>query len=65
LQSLIVEGGSQILNAFIQAGFWDEMQVETNTTLTVPEGIPAPLISGCCVRKKMIGERVLEKFVRN
>ena len=44
LQSLIVEGGSRLLNAFIQSGIWDEMRVETATKLTIPDGVPAPRI---------------------
>ena len=64
LQSLIVEGGSCLLNSFIQSGIWDEMQVETASILTVPEGVPAPQISGHCGQKEVIGNQIIERFVR-
>jgi len=62
LQSLIVEGGSYLLNSFIQSGIWDETRVETATKLTVPDGVPAPQISGHCVQKEMVENRIIEKF---
>ena len=40
-QSLIVEGGAVTLNAFLQAGLWDELRVET-TPLLLGTGIAAP-----------------------
>jgi diaminohydroxyphosphoribosylaminopyrimidine deaminase/5-amino-6-(5-phosphoribosylamino)uracil reductase len=41
LQSLIVEGGAATLQAFIDAGAWDEARVET-APITVPAGTRAP-----------------------
>ena len=63
LQSLIVEGGSHLLNSFIQSGIWDEMQVETALTLTVPGGVPAPRISGYCIQKEVIENQTIERFI--
>ena len=42
IQSLIVEGGRQTHETFIEAGLWDEIRVETNHALTVTEGTKAP-----------------------
>jgi len=42
VQSLIVEGGRQTLEAFIEAGLWDEIRVETNHRLLVADGTRAP-----------------------
>lgn len=42
VQSLIVEGGRQTLEAFIEAGLWDEIRVETNHRLLVANGTRAP-----------------------
>jgi len=64
LQSLIVEGGSRLLSSFIQSGIWDEMQVETASTLTIPDGVPAPRISGHCIQKEMIGNQLMERFIK-
>ena len=42
IQSLIVEGGCQTHEAFIAAGLWDEIRIETNHQLTVSGGTCAP-----------------------
>ncbi|MGN0187524.1 MAG: bifunctional diaminohydroxyphosphoribosylaminopyrimidine deaminase/5-amino-6-(5-phosphoribosylamino)uracil reductase RibD [Paludibacteraceae bacterium] len=44
LQSLIVEGGRQLLQTFIDAGLWDEAHIETAPT-TIGQGVPAPNIT--------------------
>ena len=40
IQSLIVEGGRQTHESFIEAGLWDEIRVET-APITVSDGTPA------------------------
>ena len=40
--SVIVEGGSKLLQSFIDDGHWDEIRTITNNELLIPEGIPAP-----------------------
>ncbi len=42
VQSVIVEGGAQLLQSFIDIGLWDEARVITNTTLTIQDGLAAP-----------------------
>ena len=42
IQSLIVEGGAETLRSFLVQGLWDEIRVETNTTMTVSGGTRAP-----------------------
>ncbi len=44
IHSVLVEGGATILNSFIQAGFWDEINVEI-APMKINEGIPAPELS--------------------
>ena len=46
IQSVLVEGGAQLLNSFIQSGYWDEARVFTNKKIYLQEGIPSPDISG-------------------
>lgn len=41
VQTLIVEGGAHVLQRFIEAGLWDEIRVETSSTL-LSEGVKAP-----------------------
>jgi diaminohydroxyphosphoribosylaminopyrimidine deaminase/5-amino-6-(5-phosphoribosylamino)uracil reductase len=42
IQSVLVEGGAQLLQSFIDAGLWDEAVVITNQELALPGGIAAP-----------------------
>lgn len=44
IQSLIVEGGSFVLNKFIEEGLWDEARVFTGPT-KFGEGISAPMLN--------------------
>lgn len=56
VQSLLVEGGAEILNAFIEEGLWDEARVFTSplglgelypaAQVPHPVGIPAPILPG-------------------
>jgi len=42
VQSLLVEGGSQLLQHFLQEQLWDEVRIITNTQLRVQQGLAAP-----------------------
>jgi diaminohydroxyphosphoribosylaminopyrimidine deaminase/5-amino-6-(5-phosphoribosylamino)uracil reductase len=44
LQSILVEGGAQLLQSFINSGIWDEARVITNTQLRIGEGMEAPVL---------------------
>lgn len=51
---LLVEGGAQLLNTFIEKGLWDEARVfKTTKTLISPNGIPAPKIADAQLEKKI------------
>ena len=45
IQSLLVEGGSKLLQSFIVAGAWDEARVITNSRLRLGTGLAAPMLS--------------------
>jgi len=45
IQSLLVEGGSQVLRSFLQAGLWDEIR-RCQSVKTIGSGIKAPLPEG-------------------
>jgi diaminohydroxyphosphoribosylaminopyrimidine deaminase / 5-amino-6-(5-phosphoribosylamino)uracil reductase len=45
IQSVIIEGGAQTLQLFMEAGLWDEARVFTSTR-SFGEGISAPIIQG-------------------
>lgn len=44
IQSLLVEGGTQLLQSFIDGGLWDEIYVE-HASAVLGEGVKAPLVS--------------------
>lgn len=44
MQSVLVEGGAQLLQSFIDAGSWDEARMITNESLVIGDGIAAPVL---------------------
>jgi diaminohydroxyphosphoribosylaminopyrimidine deaminase/5-amino-6-(5-phosphoribosylamino)uracil reductase len=42
VQSLLVEGGTQLLQSFIDEGLWDEARIICNEQLAIGSGLPAP-----------------------
>nr|WP_301926262.1 bifunctional diaminohydroxyphosphoribosylaminopyrimidine deaminase/5-amino-6-(5-phosphoribosylamino)uracil reductase RibD [Ferruginibacter sp.] len=46
IQSVLIEGGTQLLQSFINAGCWDEARVITNESLIIENGIEAPKLKG-------------------
>jgi riboflavin-specific deaminase-like protein len=44
IQSVIVEGGSYLLQSFIDEEIWDEARVITNEQLSIGTGLPAPIL---------------------
>ncbi len=44
IQSVLIEGGAQLLQAFADAGLWDEAMIVTNESLYIGEGLPAPVL---------------------
>ena len=46
LNSVIIEGGAKLLQAFIDANLWDEARVITNKNMIIEDGIGAPKFNG-------------------
>ncbi len=46
IQSLLVEGGRQLLQSFIKESVWDEARVICNQELSIGEGLAAPTLQG-------------------
>ena len=44
--SVLVEGGTQLLQSFIDTEYWDEIRIITNEQLTAGSGIKAPVLNG-------------------
>lgn len=66
IQSIIVEGGTETLQSFIVQGLWDELRVETNTSLTVSDGTRAPQLpaSAQVVNSHIYGKNVIVVYQR-
>lgn len=52
IQSVLVEGGASILNSFIEAGLWDEANIEVSP-LEIKEGVKAPVLNKLPVARKV------------
>ena len=63
IQSLIVEGGCQTHESFIQAGLWDEIRMEV-AAITVSDGTRAPQLPSDIrlLSKKEYGENTMSIF---
>ncbi len=62
VQSLIVEGGSMLLQSFIGQGLYDEMRVETNATLSIDNGIKAPKACGKNVEQFNVVNNIVVRY---
>ena len=59
ISSILVEGGAQLLNSFIEQNLWDEAQVEISP-IEIKDGVPAPIIPKIPVEEKeMQGHRII------
>lgn len=64
IQSIIVEGGAQVLNSFIQENCWDEARIFYAKT-TFGDGISAPDLTGDMIANKMIQNDQLSIYQNN
>ncbi|MEY4539726.1 MAG: bifunctional diaminohydroxyphosphoribosylaminopyrimidine [Bacteroidota bacterium] len=60
IQSIIIEGGTILLQSFIDLGLWDEAFI-LKSTLMLEEGIKAPVVGGREVLRKNLGDNLLIK----
>lgn len=64
IQSLLVEGGTQLLQSFIDTGLWDEAYIEHART-RLGEGVPAPLIPPGHVAEQALYDSVIITHVKH
>ncbi len=64
IQSLIVEGGSQLLRSFLEARLWDEARVFTGDA-KFGKGIPAPVLRSVPVSRYEIMGDVLQHYINH
>lgn len=58
IQSLIVEGGTQLLQTFIDARLWDEAQVLISPK-RFDKGVEAPRLGGTCVASVQLNHNII------
>lgn len=63
ISSLMVEGGTQLINAFLEAGLWDEIRVERSPML-LGKGVSAPQIPNGIQTEKRIDKNLLIRIKR-
>lgn len=61
IQSIIIEGGANILNQFLNANLWDEARIFTSGN-SWTEGISSPVINGILIEKSQIGSDELSIY---
>ena len=54
IQSVLVEGGTALLQSFLDAGLWDEMRV-FRSPMMLGSGIKAPTVRGTTISREMSG----------
>ena len=64
IQSLIIEGGSQTLQSFIDANLWDEAHIFLGNSI-LENGIKAPQFSGKLISEEKITTDTLRVYAQN
>ena len=64
IQSIIIEGGAQTLNTFIDAKVWDEARVFTSKK-TLEKGVQSPLIQSVINHSEIVGDDKLTYFINS
>ncbi len=65
IQSILVEGGQQLLQGFINAGLWDEARIITNKNLYINEGLPSPLLDAQILLQSQTWENDEMLYLKN
>ena len=56
VQSVLVEGGAQLLQSFIDAVLWDEARLIKSTIVHSPNGLPAPILNLFLLKDSFISD---------
>ena len=65
IQSLLVEGGTQLLQSFIDEELWDEAKIITNEQLAIGNGLAAPqLINGGLIQTDTLFSDTIRTYTR-
>jgi diaminohydroxyphosphoribosylaminopyrimidine deaminase/5-amino-6-(5-phosphoribosylamino)uracil reductase len=62
INSIIIEGGTILLQSFIDKGLWDEAIVITNIHINIDEGIEAPKWNETSIKSEVIENNLIEYY---
>ena len=62
LHSIIIEGGSMILNDLLTKNLWDEIQVETSPKY-LGSGVKAPLFCASMTKEECYDGHILRHYI--
>ncbi len=61
ISTLLVEGGAQLLQFFIETGLWDEALVLVGNRVLL-QGVPAPRVDGALKGRYSVGDDLLFRY---
>jgi diaminohydroxyphosphoribosylaminopyrimidine deaminase/5-amino-6-(5-phosphoribosylamino)uracil reductase len=64
IQSVLIEGGANVLNQFLTANLWDEARIFTSSN-SWPDGIPSPTVNGNILEEIQIGNDKLSIYIND
>ncbi len=65
VQSVLIEGGANLLNSFIQEDAWDEARIITNEQLLISQGTDAPnFIKNKFVKSEVMNNDRIDYFIK-
>lgn len=62
--SLMVEGGTRLIAKFLENGLWDEVRIERNERLVIPDGVESPEMPRGATLEHRIDGNVVVSVVR-
>ena len=64
IQSVIIEGGANILNQFLSTNLWDEARIFTSSN-SWTDGVPSPTINGNLKEQIQVGNDKLAIYIND
>ena len=61
IQTLLVEGGAQLLNSFLERGLWDEIRVE-HSAIRIGGGVQAPVVHRKPDESEVVGTSIVDYY---
>jgi diaminohydroxyphosphoribosylaminopyrimidine deaminase / 5-amino-6-(5-phosphoribosylamino)uracil reductase len=66
IQSVLIEGGKQVLSSFLESDFWDEIHLLENTEMNIGSGLKAPYLNkGLKKEIFLIGDDRVSRIINN